>query len=170
MNLRRRRIDNEARDLERLAESNGGRLSIEAIGESSFEVALRDCPARSLAGEIVTEHRVRIVFPPYYPAVPLEAFLAVPVRHANVHPENGFVCLWDRHQAGDTVIQGLLILQRVIAGELVNGSAEHVMQAEATDDEALPYEPLRVPPDYYLERSAGARPLSTGRKRLSRIE
>jgi hypothetical protein len=168
--LRERRVQNEATYLRTLADLNPGRLHLEGRfvdgGAVVFQLRLVT-PARSVDGEITSEHRLRLVFPEYFPAVPIEAFLETPVRHPNVHPESGFICLWSRHSAGDTVVEALLQLQRVISGELWNRDADHLMQPEAADPVPLPFDPLRVPESYHLERSRAHLPEGRVRRRLS---
>lgn len=171
--LRARRIEHEAAYLETLISLNPGRIRLETqfaeAGADVFQVWLAS-PALSLAGGALANHRVKLVFPEYFPAVPIEAYLDKPVRHPNVHPESGFVCLWNRHSPGDTVVEALLQLQRVISGLLWNPDADHLMQPEAADPVALPFEPLAVPPAYYLDK-AHARPGEQGlRRRLSPAE
>lgn len=146
--LRERRIRNEAALLRELAALNPERLQWLSEDEEGFGVELQT------AAHGRDTHTVRVTFSPYYPAVPIEVYLAVPVRHPNVHPVNGFVCLWDRHSTGDTVIEALRQLQRVLSGELKNAEADHLMQPEALGIDALPYEPLRLPDGYLLEREA----------------
>ena len=126
--------------------------------------------ALSLSEHAVIEvHPVVFRYPEYYPSVPIEAFLSTPVFHPNVHLETGFVCLWSRHSAGDTILEAVRQLQRVITWELKNSAAEHVMQPDALSwvpDVALPlvYEPVRVPVELQLERTYAAKP--AGRHRL----
>ncbi len=76
-------------------------------------------------------HAVRLEFPVHFPAVPLEMFLEVPVVHPNIHPETGFVCLWERHRVSHTVEHAMHRLVAMLAGELQNAEAPHVMQPEA---------------------------------------
>jgi len=70
-------------------------------------------------------------FPRFFPAVPIEATLTLPVFHPNVDSRSGFVCLWTRTSPGDTVMEALRRLQRIVAWAAVNNEAEHVMQPEA---------------------------------------
>jgi hypothetical protein len=173
--VRARRLDNEWAFLACLVEHNSGLL--EAVKRERqpdadlFHVALRRTSAFSLENPpaVLTSHDVAFRYPEYYPSVPIEAFLATPVFHPNVHPGTGFVCLWSRHSAGDTILEAVRQLQRVITWELTNSSAEHVMQPEAlrwVPDVALPlaYEPVRVPVELQLERTYARKP-ETGRSR-----
>jgi hypothetical protein len=76
-------------------------------------------------------HRLRIVFPRYYPSMPVEVYLDEPVFHPNVHPDTGFVCLWVKHRIQTTLEQTLAQLQRVLCWGLLNAADEHVMQPDA---------------------------------------
>lgn len=80
----------------------------------------------------------------------MELTLCTPVFHPNVHPETGFVCLWDRHRVSNTVEHALHKLVAMLSGGLFNADAPHVMQPEALPcvrTEAMPlqgvaYEPV----------------------------
>ena len=61
----------------------------------------------------------------------MEMYLSVPVLHPNVHPETGFVCLWDRHRVSNTVEIAMHKLVAMLAGTLWNADALHVMQPGA---------------------------------------
>ncbi len=80
------------------------------------------------------------------------------MRHPNVHPLTGFICLWSRHSAGDTVVEALLQTQRVLSGELWNRDPDHLMQPEASDPVRLAYETFRVPDHYYADKSFACLP------------
>ena len=98
---RERRIRNEAALLREIATFNPERLQIVALTNDEFRITLHT-PAHGGA-----VHGLKLVFAPYFPAVPIEAYLELPVRHPNVHPVTGFICLWDKHSTGDTVIEAL---------------------------------------------------------------
>ena len=83
--------------------------------------------------QILDQHEVTLCFPRFFPSVPIEASLARPVFHPNVHPETGFVCLWSRFSSGDTVIEAVRQLQKVISWELHNEEPDHVMQPKALE-------------------------------------
>ncbi len=165
---RERRLQNEGAYLRMLCELNVERLRFERhyakAGSAVFEVQLMT-PAHDR-----TQHRIQFIFPEYFPSVPIEAYLEIPVRHPNVHPESGFICLWSRHSAGDTIVEALLQTQRVISGQLWNREADHLMQPDAVDPIPLPFEPLRVPASYYLDRSSAHLPEGRVRRRLSPLE
>ncbi len=179
--MRARRIENEWSLLARLAEYNPGIVEVvrrEVLPDADvFHVVLHRTSALALEPPHAllesASHTVRFRYPSYYPSVPIEAFLATPVFHPNIHPENGFVCLWDRFSAGDTILEALGQLQRVITWALWNDMADHVMQPDALHrtrdgNVALWCEPLRVPTALKLERSYARRPDGPRRERLSR--
>jgi hypothetical protein len=101
--------------------------------------------------------RLRFEFPEYYPAVPLEARALPPVCHPNVHPESGFLCLWEGHHAGASLIEAVRQAARIVTWQLVNWQPVHVMQ-DLPQLPFLPYQDLLVPRQYYLERAAGELP------------
>lgn len=80
---------------------------------------------------VVDQHKITLRFPRFFPVVPTEASLAQPVFHPNVHPETGFVCLWNRFSSGDTVIEAVRQLQKVISWVLHNETPDHLMQSNA---------------------------------------
>ncbi|MGD0577815.1 MAG: hypothetical protein ABSC08_02690 [Bryobacteraceae bacterium] len=176
---RQRRIDNEWALLAELARANPG--SLDGLSRSRdaeadfFRVTLHHTAA--LAGSPpdrrrVDSHVVDFRFTAYYPAVPVEAFLSVPVFHPNVHPDNGFVCLWTRGSTGDTIITALVRLQNVIGWRLHNASPDHLMQPEALawlasgPDLPLPCTPLEIPASLLLELN-WRQPPAEFRRRLS---
>jgi ubiquitin-protein ligase len=162
--IRERRIRNEWEWLRRAAAANPGRLA--APPEPGGLVQLPGTPYYGMDGAPAKGIAVRFEFPEYYPSVPLEAWLEFPVLHPNVHPENGFVCLWDTRQEGTSLLEAVRQLQRVVTWHLRNDSADHLMQPEAGERPPLPYEPVEPPPGYALERSAAFLP-EPRRKRLS---
>ncbi|MEJ5367181.1 MAG: hypothetical protein WHT08_02610 [Bryobacteraceae bacterium] len=162
--IRERRIRNEWDWLRRVAECNPEDILPGATPEEP--VLLPRTPFYSPGGAPSQGIAVRFRFPEYYPSVPLEAYLDRPVLHPNVHPENGFVCLWDTRHEGTSLVEAVLQLQRVVTWHLCNRSADHLMQPEAGDLPPLDYRPLTVPPNYYLERTAASLP-GPRRKRLS---
>jgi ubiquitin-protein ligase len=191
---RERRIDNEWALLAELARANPGSLDDLSRSRDAeadfFRVTLHRTTA--LTGtppdlQRVDAHVVEFRFPAWYPAVPIEAFLAVPVFHPNVHPDNGFVCLWTRGSTGDTIVTALVRLQNVIGWRLHNPSPDHLMQPEAlawlaassssdhlTQSDApasscdlpLPCTPLEIPASLLLELT-WRQPPTEFRRRLS---
>ena len=137
-NPRQTRLDNEWALLAELSRANPASLddlsrSRDAAADF-FRLPLRRTTA--LTGtpphlQRVDAHVVEFRFPAWFPAVPIEAFLAVPVFHPNVHPDNGFVCLWTRGSTGDTIVTALVRLQNVLGWRLHNASPDHLMQPEA---------------------------------------
>lgn len=165
--LYERRVDEEWNLLQKLAERNPG--VVELVGRRRladgdlFEVALHQTAGivgwRGTEPVLERSHRVLLRFPRFFPAVPIEATLASPVFHPNVDPRSGFVCLWTRTSAGDTIMEALRRLQRIVAWAAVNNAAEHVMQPEAVrwgQDQAerarLDFTPLVEAAEFKLER------------------
>ncbi len=162
--IRERRIRNEWEWLRRTAQADPAALAVPA--EPGGPVLLPETPYYALDGAVRRGAAVRFTFPEYYPSVPVEAWLAEPALHPNIHPETGFVCLWDTRQEGTSLVEAVLQLQRVVTWHLYNFSADHLMQPDAGVRAALPYRPAAPPPNYYSERSAGFLP-GKRRNRLS---
>ncbi len=141
-----RRLRNEWLLLDGLAGCNPGRITGARLQPGTIRFLLHGpsaLPASDRAsGCLLTEHATRIEFPVHFPAVPMEMFLETPVFHPNVHPETGFVCLWDRHRVSNTVEHALHKLAAMLSGHLRNTDALHVMQPAACDrpfqTEAMP--------------------------------
>ena len=167
--LRERRIRNETAMLRELARVNPGRLEVLEAELDCFRVRLVTA-AWLAAGPEERALALDVVFAPYYPAVPIEVYVKESgVRHPNVHPTNGFICLWDQHSSGDTVMEALRQTQRVLSGELRNAAADHLMQPDALHLASLPYVPLLLPDGYLLEREARQFPAER-RQRLTEVE
>ena len=127
-----RRLRAEWRLLRSLAALNPGRLTGLRADDTTFYVTLEGTPALPLAdGPALPQHALRVAFPRYFPAVPMELFLSAPVRHPNIHPENGFVCLWDGHRVDNTVEHALHKTAAMLGWRLMNLDARHVMQPAA---------------------------------------
>ena len=161
LTLRDRRLANEWQLLEEAERVNPPILEIsgrETHGEDDvFHVILHQaCGIILREGQkvLAQSHAAAIRFPRFFPSVPIEASLSVPVFHPNVDPCNGFVCLWDRFSSGDTVIEAIRVLQRVIGWKSVNIDARHVMQPEAAEWYANPAREWALP----LEFTPLARP------------
>jgi len=177
-----RRIEQEWQLLQALAERNREALQDckHDIGADGSILRFKLLQTQALVEEggqlrIEEQHRVNIHFPRFFPAVPLEASLLPPVFHPNVHPETGFVCLWSRFSSGDTVVEAVAQLQRVISWELWNQEPDHVMQPKALEwykepgrAMALPLacQILRSPDGFDLARSHTWRRDGVGRRRL----
>jgi hypothetical protein len=177
--VRARRIENEWRLLQEMARSNPGVVRIlgreNALDGEVFRLALDS--TGGLIGvapdlRVAESHVVRFRYPEYFPAAPLEAFLETPVYHPNVHPEQGFVCLWTEASRGDTICEAIPKLRQVISWELMNPQADHVMQPEALvrrPEVPLPLAcaPLLLPAGYRAERAYRGAPAGPRRRRLS---
>ncbi len=162
--IRERRIRNEWDWLRRTARADPEALAVPAA--PGGPVLLPKTPYYALDGTVRTGVAARFTFPEYYPSAPLEAWLDEPALHPNIHPETGFVCLWDTRHPGTSLVEAVLQLQRVVTWHLYNYSADHLMQPDAGARAALPYRPVTPPPEYYSERSAAFLPAGR-RKRLS---
>lgn len=131
MSLRSRRMDAEWKLLESLAAANQRVLARIERCENEFCVKLRETPAWVGSEErqwIAQDHVVRYVFPRYYPALPLEGYVAQPVVHPNVDSVNGFVCLWKSYRAAQTIVDAVEITRAVLSWSAVNNDPEHRMQ------------------------------------------
>jgi len=182
LTVHQRRTEQEWKLLDALATQNPDLLqdcTREAPADGPiFCFQLRQTPALvEEAGQLVIrdQHCVRLHFPRFFPAVPLEASLLRPVFHPNVHPETGFVCLWNRFSPGDTVVEGVSQLRQVITWRLLNEDPDQVMQPKSLEwyrdparSVALPLlcPELGKPEGFDLARSYAWRPPGSGRRRL----
>lgn len=176
--MRARRIENEWILLEMLQQANPGRLNL-ARNHDLFLLEVDGLPALPLPSAnhvtandtISTRHRLRIVFPRYYPSMSAEVYLDTPVFHPNVHPETGFVCLWAKHRVQTTLEQTLAQLQRILAWQSFNENIEHVMQPDAllwyAHDEARARLPLPFVPFMSVHTEAWVPRTMPMRRRLS---
>ena len=127
-----RRLRAEWQLLEQLVARNPSRLTDTRQGDSEFRLTLLETPALTPDGQPGrARHQVRIVYPRFFPSVPLELYLDEAVLHPNVHPLTGFVCLWDRHRVSNTVEHALHKTTAMLGGRLMNLEARHVMQPAA---------------------------------------
>ena len=150
--LRGRRIANEWRLLEQLAAAQPDVLEasgFETTGPVDYIGVTLDQTCGILRGDhfpnFATSHSAHILFPRFFPSVPLEIRLMNPVFHTNVDPVTGFVCLWERYSAGDTAIEALRRLQQIIVWKLVNLDSTHVMQPDAARWYANPARGIDLP-------------------------
>lgn len=176
MDLRHQRIENEWAILNQMAVASPGRLTIQKRSSDEFVLLLLETAAplcRNGEIELVCEHQVRFSFARFFPAVPIEAYLARPVFHPNIHPTTGFVCLWSRFSQADTVVEALCRLQRILTYSVFSDSPDDVMQPEALTWAAntqrgmalpLPCHPLAKPPRWPEEKDHRTPP---ARRRLS---
>ena len=181
--LRGRRISNEWRLLEQLAAAHPDVLEAsrpQPTGAADFVcVTLRHTYGILRNGQFpsfTTSHSAHILFPRFFPSVPLEIRLMKPIFHPNVDPTTGFVCLWDRYSAGDTAIEAVRRLQQIIVWKLVNLDSVHVMQADAAGwyaspargvDLPLRFTPITEPPRLCASAKAALAPSHSRRPRLS---
>ena len=185
MHLRERRIENEWNMLQLFADANPG--IVEVLGrqpgeeETLFRIALHETTgifqsAEGIASE--SSHLAVVRFTRFFPSVPIELNLQLPVFHPNVDPANGFVCLWNRFDPSDNVIEGLRRLQLVISWSSVNLDAIHVVQPDAVkwyQDTAretklpLEFSPTRCPEASAIERRKRVNPRPPIRRRLEPI-
>lgn len=177
-----RRVEQEWRLLQELSEANPtiiGQPTKKATENGvTFDFELRDTEAliQSLDGvQVQTNHSVFLHFPKFFPSIPIEASLARPVFHPNIHPETGFVCLWGKFSSGDTVIEAMTQLQRIITWQLLNRDSEHIMQPYALewfDDPArsvslpLRFQQISLPRELLLQKTY-RNPPENLRRRLS---
>jgi hypothetical protein len=135
---RQRRVHNEWELLQALEQKNPFTLRvlerIRAAEDDAFHFRLDRTSGiviRDGAMSLVRSHLAELRLPRFFPSVPIEAKLADPVFHPNVDPQSGFVCLWDRFSAGDTVMEAVRRLQLVISWKLYNLETEQVIQPAA---------------------------------------
>jgi RNA polymerase sigma factor (sigma-70 family) len=138
--VRTRRIENEWKLLNQLAALNPATLHVRGRGVGSageyFCVEMRQTAGLiRIAGvaEVRESHAMELNFPRFFPVVPIEVLLQVPVFHPNVDPDTGFVCLWTRTCPGDSVAEAITRAQRIVSWDLMNLSPDHVMQPEAAN-------------------------------------
>jgi ubiquitin-protein ligase len=182
LTLYQHRLEQEWKLLQLLAESNPTTLqdlvrSKERSGDI-FRFTLHHTQGLIVIREpghfrLLNSHQVSLLFPRFFPSVAIEASLGDPLFHPNIHPENGFVCLWNRFSPGDTVINAVGQLQQVITWKLINEEADHIMQPGAV---AWYKDPLRrtelplacrsitKPANFERERTFAVRPDSYRRR------
>lgn len=120
--------------LQQLALLNPGRLTGISCEDHIFRLTLRGAPVRltsSPKGEPVSIHEVRVAYPSFFPASPLEVYIGRAFFHPNVHPETGFVCVWSQHRSEHTIEHALHKLVAMMSGRLYNRETMHKMQPEA---------------------------------------
>ena len=180
-----RRLSAEWETLVSLARINdpqieGGRLVDLSAGDLRLSLRLRGTPALALPGSnsgegdrVVEEHLLRVVFPVFFPAAPMEVYLETPMQHPNIHPETGFVCVWAHHRVSNTVEHALHKTVAMLGWRLSNAEPVHVMQPEVMRrmqvEGALVAEALKTPPLRGLSPEVGflAEPSAVWRRRLS---
>lgn len=126
---------------------NPGRLGQLVAEDHMFRFMLHKAPVASAIPDHhrVSTHAVRILYPSYFPAAPLEVYMDRAFLHPNVHPLTGFVCVWDQHRVSNTIEHAIHKLVAMMSGHLYNRDPLHVMQPNAWHDthERFAIEPLR---------------------------
>ena len=138
------RIENEFELFAEAAANAPARLSPPSRTAQGLCFTLRSAPAlhsRPASGDsrfspnwspfLRSEHTIRLSFPRYFPAMPIEAFVQEPVFHPNAHPDTGFLCLWSVHRVAHNVLNSIARIVAVLAWQLLNRDTEHVMQPSA---------------------------------------
>ncbi len=138
------RIENEIELFAEAASTAPARLSPPVRTDQGLRFTLRAAPSlirppASLDSQsspdwsrcIRSEHTVRLSFPRYFPAMPIEAFVEEPVFHPNAHPDTGFLCLWSIHRVAHNALNSIARVVAVLAWQLFNRQPEHVMQPSA---------------------------------------
>jgi ubiquitin-protein ligase len=150
--LRERRIENEWKLLQRIASLNKGVVEIlgrpRAPEDDVFQVVLHETCGivqTRAATECVRSHTVDLRYTRFFPSVPIEASLGVPVFHPNVDPNHGFVCLWNRVSAASTILEALQRLQLIISWTVVNLESAHLMQPAAAQWYQDPFRQAALP-------------------------
>ena len=153
MNLRNRRIDAEWQLLVALADANPVTFAAITRLEDEFQIELRESPAWIGGKEkriVETAHKLRYVYPRYYPSLPLEGYFVRPIFHLNVDLATGFVCLWQDYRPTLTIVDAILVTRAIMAGTAANLELTHRMQHDAEfaykRSQALPMAPLTLPP------------------------
>lgn len=131
MTTRERRLRAEWVGLKELAALNPKRFSDLVWDDATMALHLHEVPALGRDDALLHTHHLVFDFPMLFPALPMSLILQTPVQHPNVHPETGFVCLWESHRIGHTVEQALHKVVAMLSGELMNADPVHVMQPEA---------------------------------------
>lgn len=81
--------------------------------------------------EVIETHSVKIRFPRFFPAVPMEVrVLSFPV-HPNIDPLNGYICLWAEHHPLNTVGDSLWLLEGMLTWRICNEEDAPNLQPEA---------------------------------------
>jgi Ubiquitin-conjugating enzyme len=138
--IRARRIEGEWQILCSLAEHNPDVLHIRGrvrdAGIDYFEASLSNSGAIAVVPACLlslTEYEVTLMFPAFFPAVPIQAYVRPPLLHPNIHPQTGFVCLFEHDSPADGVIEALTQLQAVVSWTLYNSNTDHLMQPAALE-------------------------------------
>ncbi len=167
-----RRLQAEWALLGQLVALNPARLFSPASDDTTIRVTLAGTPGLSPGSSMpIQTHRLRIVYPRFFPALPLELYLQMPAFHPNIHPETGFVCLWDQHRTANTIEHALHKTAAMLGWRLFNLDPRHTMQPSAAalapmEREALAQK-LHAPALCGVRLPAGYEPVPDFRRRLS---
>jgi ubiquitin-protein ligase len=145
---RARRIENEWVLLNCMVSDQNELLSRVQRTQEEFSVVLHGTmsPVVGKSGVMLeSTHEVRLVFPRFFPATPVEVYLQRPVFHPNVHPLSGFACLWSEWSPIETVCDALRQLQAVLTYRRWNGNGDHLMQPDALDWAMAEEQSARLP-------------------------
>ncbi|WP_446743872.1 ubiquitin-conjugating enzyme E2 variant [Silvibacterium acidisoli] len=146
--LRERRMQSEWLLLTKLAESNPEIIDSLDRTPDAFRVHLSNTPGWIAVEDrpvLQSEHWIEYLFPRYYPTLPLEAYCRRPAFHPNIHPETGFLCLWEDYLPNRSMLDAVVTTRAVLAHQAMNRSAQHCMQPAAFHCDPLEIPALCVP-------------------------
>jgi ubiquitin-protein ligase len=137
--LRADRIEKEWRMLERFSGLNADKLEVlerrSHPDEEIFHIQLSNSPGiaalESDQPVLRNRHRLRFVYPRFYPEMPIECYVEEPLFHPNVKPETGFLCLWEQSSPRHSVIQAIARAHAMAAYRMVNLGGPHLMNHRA---------------------------------------
>jgi ubiquitin-protein ligase len=126
--------------LQEMVQLNESRIKDVSASDATFYLSLRHTPAPALCAfdggyiasfDTVTEHRMRVEYPAFFPSLPMEVYLEAPVAHPNIHPESGFICLWHKHLVSNSIEHVLHKTAAMLGWALRSDESMHVMQPKA---------------------------------------
>jgi ubiquitin-protein ligase len=177
--LHQRRVANELELLEQLAVRNPAILQLtgRAIDPDKSRIDFQLLASPGLISEngilrVSAAHAGEIRLPRFFPAVPIEIYLTLPVFHPNIDPDNGFVCLWREFSSDHTCLEAVRRLRAILAWKMMNPNPLQVIQPEAITWLADPNREPRGPFEYEQLQSPESesqfiphRPLVAGRRK-----
>lgn len=146
--LRERRMQSEWLLLTKLVEANPEIIDSIDRTDDAFHVHFSETPGwvTGTSGPTMrNEHWIEYLFPRYYPTLPLEAYCQRPAFHPNIHPETGFLCLWEDYLPNRSILEAVVTTRAVLAHQAMNRNAQHCMQPDAFDCEPLAMQALKIP-------------------------